>query len=94
VSTIVSIASCPSNAGPAPVAARDRIWYKVAASETQQVGCQERGMDAEILLGCFIGGAALGVITVLVLWSRHRIERIAKRGPASARELLKGFRRE
>ncbi len=51
-------------------------------------------MDAEILLGCFIGGAALGVITVLVLWSRHRIERIAKRGPASARELLKGFRRE
>jgi len=51
-------------------------------------------MDAEILLGCFIGGAALAVITVLVLWSRHRIERIAKRGPASARELLKGLRRE
>jgi len=46
-------------------------------------------MDGDILLGCIIAGAALGLITYLVLWSRRTIDRIAERGSRSAREIVK-----
>lgn len=44
---------------------------------------------ADILFGCAVLTAALGCLTALVLWSRRIIERVARRGGGSAREILR-----
>lgn len=46
------------------------------------------------IVGCLIVGAALGLSTFLVLWSRRTIERIAKKGLNSAREIEKDLNDE
>jgi len=43
--------------------------------------------------GILVLGLALGLIVTLVLVSRHRINRIAKRGYLSARQTLKELER-
>ena len=50
-------------------------------------------MDAEIFFGIIVIFLSLVLIVALVLWSRRRIERIARTGPRSAREILKDSRR-
>jgi hypothetical protein len=47
------------------------------------------GMETDATWGIVILGLALGLIVTLVLVSRHRINRIAKRGYLSARQTLK-----
>ena len=44
-------------------------------------------MDFDTTLGCLLAAGALALSTVLVLWSRRAIERIARRGFRSAREI-------
>ncbi len=44
-------------------------------------------MDFDTVLGCAIVAGALIVLTLLVLWSRRSIGRIARNGFGSAREL-------
>ena len=46
-------------------------------------------MDPNVVIGCAIVAAALVVLTVLVLISRRRINRIARSGYRSAREIVK-----
>ena len=46
-------------------------------------------MEADALLGILITCFALGLLVTLVLVSRHRINRIAKRGYRSARQTIK-----
>ena len=46
-------------------------------------------MNGEILLGCLVLGAALCIVTYLVLWSRRTIDRIAESDARSAREIEK-----
>ena len=46
-------------------------------------------MEPDALLGLVVLAASLGLLAVLVLWSRARIERIARRGYRSARQILK-----
>ena len=50
-------------------------------------------MDLDTILGLIITVATLVVLTGLVFWSRRSIERIARRGPRSAREILEDQRR-
>ncbi len=47
-----------------------------------------------ITIGCLIVGGALGLLTFLVLWSLRTIERIAKKGLSSAREIEKDLNDE
>lgn len=49
-------------------------------------------MDLDLILGCVVAAAALGFLTVLVLWSRRSIDRIAEKGYKSFREIMKGLR--
>jgi uncharacterized membrane protein YccC len=51
-------------------------------------------MDRDTILGCVVVVAALGLITYLVLWSRRTIDRIAKSGLRTAREIVRELRRE
>ncbi|MBS3762082.1 MAG: hypothetical protein KGZ25_02140 [Planctomycetes bacterium] len=44
-------------------------------------------MEADVIAGCALIGAALAVLTLLVLWSRRMIHRIARKGYGSAREI-------
>ena len=44
-------------------------------------------MDGDILLGILVVAASLGCLTCLVLWSRRRINRIARGRFGSARTL-------
>jgi hypothetical protein len=41
----------------------------------------------DIVLGCVLVGASLAAQVFLVLWSRRSINRIARRGYASARKI-------
>ena len=43
----------------------------------------------DMVIGVTIVVCTLGLITFLVLWSRKRIERIARSGFGSAREIMK-----
>jgi len=51
-------------------------------------------MDRDIILGVVIVLVALGLSAYLVLWSRRRIDRIAKGQFRSARRTLKDLRGE
>ena len=44
-------------------------------------------MDVDVLIGCVVTTCALGVLTLLVLWSRRTIDRIADRGFGSVRQI-------
>jgi len=44
-------------------------------------------MDGDAILGCLVTAGALGLLTVLVLWSRRAIDRISRGGYGSAREI-------
>ena len=46
-------------------------------------------MDLDIVFGCIAVALSLGLIVGLVLWSRRSIDRIARSGPSTAREILK-----
>lgn len=46
-------------------------------------------MDTDIITGCILTAGALISITVLSLWSRSTIERIARTGYRTARQTLK-----
>jgi uncharacterized membrane protein (DUF4010 family) len=50
-------------------------------------------MEPDAQWGILILGLALGLIVTLVLVSRRRINRIAKRGYLSARQTLKELKR-
>ena len=41
------------------------------------------------MLGCVLVTGALGLIAYLVVWSRRTIDRIARKGLGSAREIVK-----
>jgi uncharacterized membrane protein (DUF4010 family) len=49
-------------------------------------------MDADAVIGIIVIAAALGLLTGLVLWSRRRIQRIARNGFGSARAIEKELR--
>jgi len=49
-------------------------------------------MDTDILVGCILAGGALALTTVLILWSRRTINRIAESKSRSAREILRELR--
>jgi len=49
-------------------------------------------MDTDTVLGVLIIVGALLAIVLLVLWSRRTIDRIAKRGFGSAREITRARR--
>lgn len=51
-------------------------------------------MSPNAILGLLFILLALGGQIFLVLWSRHRIERIHRAGPASARQILNRFNGE
>jgi len=51
-------------------------------------------MDWQTTLGCLIIVFALGVLTFLVLYSRRRIDRIARNGYGSARDVVKELGRD
>ena len=44
-------------------------------------------MDFDTTLGCILVVVALSLLTLLVLWSRRTIDRIARKGFGSAREI-------
>jgi hypothetical protein len=46
-------------------------------------------VNFDIVLGLLLTALALGFITVLVLWSRRTIERIADTRLSSAREIVR-----
>jgi len=46
-------------------------------------------MSTDIIIGSVIIALALGAITGLTLWSRRTIDRIARSGFRSAREIFK-----
>ncbi|MBU1862344.1 MAG: hypothetical protein KKH94_01595 [Candidatus Omnitrophica bacterium] len=46
-------------------------------------------MDKDILIGIIVVISGLGFIIWLVIWSSRTIDRIAKRGHPSLREILK-----
>lgn len=46
-------------------------------------------MSGDALVGIIVIAASLVVLTVLVLWSRRRIERIARKGYDTARAIEK-----
>ena len=46
-------------------------------------------MNSDVLLGCLIVAAALGLCAGLVVWARRSIDRIARRGYRTAREILR-----
>ena len=50
-------------------------------------------MDADVLIGLIVIAGALGLIVLLVLWSRRSINRIASNGFGSAREIARDRRR-
>ncbi|MDY6913536.1 MAG: hypothetical protein SVT52_03660 [Planctomycetota bacterium] len=49
-------------------------------------------MEMNAIIGLIIIAGALCVSTLLVLWSRRRIRRIADRGYESARGILRNFK--
>ncbi|MCK4275969.1 MAG: hypothetical protein KAX78_05615 [Phycisphaerae bacterium] len=51
--------------------------------------CRICSMDIDTVLGTIVITAALIVLTGLVLWSRRTIEKISRRGPTSARQIMK-----
>jgi len=65
-----------------------------AVSESVGKLRREQQVDREVAAGFTVVAAALGVLTYLVLWSRRTIERIARKGLGSAREILKDRNRE
>jgi hypothetical protein len=44
-------------------------------------------MDRDTLIGCILVAGALGCLTYLLFWSRRTINRIARHGYRSAREI-------
>jgi tetrahydromethanopterin S-methyltransferase subunit E len=50
-------------------------------------------MDADVIIGIVVIAAALAFLAFLVLWSRRRIERIARNGFGSARSIERELRR-
>ena len=46
-------------------------------------------MERDALIGWILIGCALGFITYITFWSRRMIERIYRKSPRSAREILK-----
>ena len=44
-------------------------------------------MDRDILIGCILVAGVLACLTYLLFWSRRTIDRIAKNGYKSAREI-------
>ena len=51
-------------------------------------------METNAWIGCAIIVASLGVLAHLVFWGRRTIERIARSGGRSARELDRDLRRD
>ena len=51
-------------------------------------------MDPNAIVGCVIVVLALGVLIYLVLWSRRRIDRIARNGFGTPRQIEKERRGE
>ena len=49
-------------------------------------------MDGDVIVGIIVIAAAAALLTGLVLWSRRRIERIARNGYRSARAIEKELR--
>jgi hypothetical protein len=49
-------------------------------------------MDADAVIGCAVIAASLGALVTLVLWSRRRIERIARMAGRSARRIVRDLR--
>ena len=49
-------------------------------------------MDLDLIAGCVMTAVALVSLTALVFWSRRSIDRIAKMGYKSFREIMKGLR--
>ncbi len=49
-------------------------------------------MDLDAVFGCIAVALSLGLIVGLVLWSCRSIDRIARKGLGSAREILKDKR--
>lgn len=50
-------------------------------------------MDVDVIVGCVVIVLALAGVAGLVLWSRRRIERVARMGRRSARQILKDLGR-
>jgi len=46
-------------------------------------------MSFDAALGCMIILAAVALLVGLTLWNRRIIERISRRGPTSARQIIK-----
>lgn len=48
--------------------------------------------DLDVMIGLIVMALSLAVLLLLVLWSRRRIERIAKTESRSAREIARDLR--
>lgn len=56
------------------------------------MGCfgeETAAVDLDAVAGWIVVACALGAIAYLTLWSRRAIDRIAARGPRTARAILK-----
>ncbi len=49
-------------------------------------------MDTDAIVGWIVVAGALGLLAYLVFWSRRRIDRISRKGFASARQIEKELR--
>lgn len=49
-------------------------------------------MDKDLVVGTLVLIGALSIVVGLVLWSRYVIERIARRGLRTARDIMKDLR--
>jgi len=50
-------------------------------------------MENDAVIGCAVIAGALGVLAYLVWWGRRTIDRIARNGSGSAREIDRELRR-
>ena len=46
---------------------------------------------ANIIIGCIIVALVMTILTILTIWSKKTIDRIASGGYKTARQTLKGF---
>jgi hypothetical protein len=49
-------------------------------------------MDTNVTIGCVVLAAAVGLLTALTAWCRRQINRIARHGYGTAREINRGPR--